>query len=170
MSQEPGNRQASAAEFGRELQLAQRHNGLTADPMALSEPGGHPEQTGGTQALPLSGLSGLPDPAGGGSAPRGGGSIPAGGATSATPPPDPGMFAHTASVSQSSLPWQVPPVPQGPQSGPVPTVPPPKQNRKRILIASAAAAAVLLLVVAGVFIVTSSRDTGGGGGPPPPRP
>jgi N-acetylneuraminic acid mutarotase len=167
MSREPGARQASAAEFGRELQLAQRHNGLTADPMALSEPGGHPEQTGGTQALPLSGLSGLRDPAGGGSVPPGGGSIPPGGATAATPPPDPGMFAHTASVSQSSLPWQVPPVPQGPQSAPVPTVPPPKRNGKRILIASAAAAAVLLLVIAGVFIVTSSRDTGGGEAPAP---
>jgi serine/threonine protein kinase/N-acetylneuraminic acid mutarotase len=163
MSREPGERQASAAEFGRELQLAQRHNGLTADPMALSEPGGHLEQTGGTQAIPL---SGLPDPSGGGS-----GSIPPGGATAATPPPDPRMFAHTASISQSSLPWQVPPVPpvpQGPQSGPVPAVPPPKRNRKPILIASAAAAAVLLLVITGVFIVTSSRDTRGGEAPAPP--
>jgi serine/threonine protein kinase/N-acetylneuraminic acid mutarotase len=167
MSREPGARQVSAAEFGRELQLAQRHNGLTADPMALSEPGGHPEQTGGTQALPLSGLSGVPAPPGGGSVPPGGGSVPPGGAGAATPPPDPGMFAHTASVSQSSLPWQVPPVPQGPQSGPVPTVPPPNRNRKRILIASAAAAAVLLLVIASVFIVTS-RDKGGGEAPAPP--
>jgi serine/threonine protein kinase/N-acetylneuraminic acid mutarotase len=159
MSQQPGARQASAAEFGRELQLAQRHNGLTADPMALSEPGGHPEQTGGTQALPLSGSSGLPDPSRGG--------IPPGGATAATPPPDPAMFAHTASISQSSLPWQIPPVPQGPQSGPVPAVPPPKRNRKRILIASAAAAAVLLLVISAVVIVTS-RDTRGGEAPAPP--
>jgi serine/threonine protein kinase/N-acetylneuraminic acid mutarotase len=163
MSQEPGARQASAAEFGRELQLAQRHNGLTADPMALSEPGGHPEQTGGTEALPLSGSWGP-------SGPPGGGSVSPGGATAATPPPDPRMFAHTASISQSSLPWQVPPVPpvpQGPQSGPVPTVPPPKGNRKRILIASGAAAAVLLLVIAGVFIV-ASRDTRGGEAPAPP--
>lgn len=160
MSQEPGARQASAAEFGRELQLAQRHNGLTADPMALSEPGGHPEQTGGTEALPLSGTSGPSGPPGGGSVPPG--------ATAATPPPDPRMFAHTASISQSSLPWQVPPGPPGQQSGPVPTVPPPNRNRKRILIASAAAAAVLLLVIGGVFIVSSSRDTGGGEAPAPP--
>ena len=166
MSREPGARQASAAEFGRELQLAQRHNGLTADPMALSEPGGRPEQTGGTQAIPLSGSSGLPDPSGGGSIPPGGGSNPPGGATVATPPPDPAMFAHTASISQSNLPWQVPPVPQGPQSGPVPAVPPPKRNRKRIVIASAAAA-VLLLVISGVFIVTSSRDTRGAEAPAP---
>ena len=38
MSLDPANRQASAEEFGRELQLAQRHNGLIPDSMALSEP------------------------------------------------------------------------------------------------------------------------------------
>ena len=58
MSKEPDDRQQSAEEFGRELQVAQRRNGLTADPMALSEPGGEPggepEQTGGTpRAEPL---------------------------------------------------------------------------------------------------------------------
>ncbi len=162
MSQEPAARQVSAAEFGRELQLAQRHNGLTADPMALSEPGGHPEQTGGTEALPLSGHSGP-------SGPPGGGAGPPGGDTAATPPPDPRMFAHTASISQSSLPWQVPPGMQGPPSGPVPAVPPPpKGNSKRILIASAAAAAVLLLVISSVFIVTRSRDKPGNEAPAPP--
>ena len=161
MAQEPGARHASAADFGHALQLAQRHNGLTADPMALTEPGGHPEPTGGTQALPLSGVSGLPGP-------PGGGSVPPGGATAATPPPDPRMFAHTASISQSSLPWQVPPGLQGPPSGPVPAVPPPNGNRKRILIASAAAAAVVLLVIAGVFVVSSSRDTRGGQATAPP--
>jgi serine/threonine protein kinase/N-acetylneuraminic acid mutarotase len=154
MSQEPGKRQASAAEFGRELQLAQRHNGLTAEPMALSEPGGQPEQTGGTQALPLS----VPDSPAESSEPA---SIAPGPPTAATPRPDPNMFAHTSSISQTSLPWQ--PV----KPGPVPTAPPTKRNRNRILIASAAALAVLLLVIGGVFIVTSSRDTGGGGGPQP---
>jgi serine/threonine protein kinase/N-acetylneuraminic acid mutarotase len=153
MARQPGKRQASAAEFGRELQLAQRHNGLTADPMALSEPGGQPEQTGGTQAIPLSGSPSLPDPSGGGS-------IPPDGATAATPPPDPRMFAHTGSISQSSLPWQIPPV-QAPD--PLTIATPKKKGRKRVLIASAAAAAALLLVIGGVFIVTSSRDSGGGG-------
>ncbi len=42
MSVEPEERQVSAEEFGRELQLTQRHNGLTADPMALSEPSSEP--------------------------------------------------------------------------------------------------------------------------------
>jgi serine/threonine protein kinase/N-acetylneuraminic acid mutarotase len=155
MSREPGKRHASAAEFGRELQLAQRHNGLTADPMALSEPGGQPEQTGGTQAIPLSGPAGQPDLSGGVS-------IPPDRPTAATPPPDPNMFAHTASVSQSSLPWQVPPK-LAPD--PLTTATPKKKGRKGVLIASAAAVAALLLVISGVYIVTSSRDTGGGGGP-----
>lgn len=149
MSLEPGKRQASAAEFGRELQLAQRHNGLTADPMALGEPGGQPEQSGRTQAIPLSERARQPDPSHGASRPWGE-------STRATPP-SPGMFASTAPVGQSSSPWQVPPMPPRPSTA----VTPKKQDRKRILIAAAAAAAVLLLVIGGVFIVASSRDTGG---------
>ena len=47
LSREPADRHASAEEFGRELQLAQRHNGLTPDPMALSEPAGQPGADGG---------------------------------------------------------------------------------------------------------------------------
>ena len=39
MSLDPAKRHASAADFGRELQLAQRHNGLIADSMVLSETG-----------------------------------------------------------------------------------------------------------------------------------
>ena len=169
MSKEPADRQQSAAEFGRALQLAQRHNGLTADPMALSEPGGQPEKTGGTPA------TFTPPPA------------PSARQTALEAAvPDPGMFAHTKSVSPSNAaagnPAHVRPHrvrsaspasawshPAGfaprrasdlRSSPPVPETP--KKNRKRILIASAAAAAVLLLVVGGVFIVTSSQDTGGG--------
>ena len=74
LSREPADRYASAAEFGRELQFAQRHNGLTPDQMALSEPAGHPEQTGGTQALPL------PEPSSR-TGPHEEGSIAAGGST-----------------------------------------------------------------------------------------
>jgi serine/threonine protein kinase/N-acetylneuraminic acid mutarotase len=159
MSKEPGERQASAAEFGRELQLAQRHNGLTADPMALSEPGGQLEQTGGTQATPLSGSAGQPDSSGGGSIP------PA--PTAATPPPGPDMFAHTASISQSSLRWRVP---QSPQAPPLPTVLPKKRDPKKLLIALGAAAAALLLVIGGVYIVTSRNTGGGGEAAPSPAP
>src|SRR4029079_18678925 len=53
LSREPADRYASAADFGPELQFAQRHHGLTPDQMALSDAAGHPEKTGGTQALPL---------------------------------------------------------------------------------------------------------------------
>ncbi len=154
LSREPVDRYGSAAEFGRELQFVQRHNGLTPDQMALSEPAGHPEQTSGTQALPLpepSSRTGLHEE----------GSIAAGGSTGSLPPPTPDMFAHTASVSQSSLKWQ--PVPSAESPDPRTTTLNPETNkdRKKVLIAVGAAAAVLLLVIAGVFIV-SSRDTGGG--------
>ena len=100
MSKEPDDRQQSAEEFGRHLQLAQRHNGLTADPMALSEPGGEPEMTGGTPA------TFTPPPA------------PSARQTALEAAvPDPGMFAHTKSVSPSNVPWQ--------PGTPPPTTPPP---------------------------------------------
>ncbi|PRC47901.1 protein kinase, partial [Mycobacterium sp. ITM-2017-0098] len=54
MSLDPTDRFDSAAEFGRTLQEAQRHNGLTADVMAISEATAPAEQPEGTQALPLS--------------------------------------------------------------------------------------------------------------------
>jgi serine/threonine protein kinase/N-acetylneuraminic acid mutarotase len=155
MSLDSTKRQASAEEFGRELQLAQRHNGLIADPMALSEPNGHHEEpSGGTQAMPLSEPIGEPPP-------PPAASTPPVESTASTPPPDPNMFAHTASVSASSLPWQAL------RPGPQPDVPPKKRDRKRILIVAGAAAAALLLVISGVYIVTSSHKTGGGGTPPP---
>jgi serine/threonine protein kinase/N-acetylneuraminic acid mutarotase len=148
MSIEPAQRFASAADFGRALQLAQRHNGLMPDQMALSEHPAAPEQTGNTQGIPLGEVSGdnsVPGEA----------SISGPRATASTPAPDPRMFAHTASVSQSSLPWQVP------QPDPATTLlQTKKRNRRRILIASLAGAAVLLLVVGGVYLVTSSRDSG----------
>ncbi|SEH65188.1 Serine/threonine protein kinase [Mycolicibacterium rutilum] len=144
MAKEPADRYPSAAEFGRVLQLAQRHNGLAADAMALSEPGGHLEQTGGTQAIPLSELSGQPESEQ---------ELPVG-----APPPS-NMFAHTASISASSLPWQAVQVP--PSAPPPDPPPPPKRDRKRVLLVSGAVIAVLLLVISGV-LVASTRDSGGG--------
>jgi serine/threonine protein kinase/N-acetylneuraminic acid mutarotase len=155
MSLDPAKRYASAADFGHDLQLVQRHNGLVADPMALSEPTGHHEQTGGTQALPLAEPSGPV-------VVSGAVSTPPGEPTASTPPPTPDMFAHTTSVSGSSLPSQAV------RPGPVPDIPPKKRDRKKILIVAGAAAAALLLVISGIFIVTSTRKTGGGGIPPPP--
>jgi serine/threonine-protein kinase PknK len=155
MSLEPAKRQASAAEFGRELQLAQRRNGLIPDPMAVGEPSGQPGQTEGMAAIPLS------EPAGQTDLPEAG-SISPGGPTGPTPPPlSANMFSHTASISASSLPWAVP-APEAPAS-----VTPKKRDRKRVLIASAAAVAALLLVISGVyFISTSSRGTSDGGARP----
>ena len=51
MSLDPTKRHASAADFGREMQLAQRHNGLIADSMVLSETNGESGQTAGTSAM-----------------------------------------------------------------------------------------------------------------------
>jgi serine/threonine protein kinase/N-acetylneuraminic acid mutarotase len=136
MSREPGDRHASAEELGHELQLAQRNNGLPADPMALSEPSGQQEQPESAQAVPSDSE-----------------------ASGATPRPTPDMLAHTASVSASSLPWKVAQV-SAPDPAPAGT--PGKRERKRLLIGSLAAVAALLLVISGVYIATSSRDTGGG--------
>ena len=170
MSKEPDDRQQSAGEFGRELQVAQRRNGLTADPMALSEPGGEPggepEQAGGTPA------NFTPPPA------------ESARQTAVFEParPDPGMFAHTSSVSASNLPWQAvtPPPPDLPAPGlpapgfaapGFPAAEAPKKDRKRILIAGGAALAGVLLVVSGIYIVTvASRDKSGGEDTAPSRP
>ena len=172
MSREPGDRQMSVADFGRELQLAQRHNGLAADPMALSEPGGELESTGGTQALPLSGAPGQASksavPAEVSESNVGAPVLPQG----SGPPLDPNMFARTTSVSQGSVPWQVPPIPPTPpppsappaeaarQPDPESSATPEKRDRKRLLTTIGAAAAAVLLVISGIFIFTS-RDKGG---------
>src|SRR4051812_5984579 len=162
LSREPADRYASAADFGRELQFAQRHNGLTPDHMALSEPSGHPEQTGGPQAVPS------PEPSAR-TGPLEEAAVSASGSTGALPPPTPDMFAHTASVSQSSLRW--PPVQPADSVDPRTTTvtPETKKNRRNILIASAAALAALILVAGGIYIVTSKRDTGGAA-PAPSQP
>jgi serine/threonine protein kinase/N-acetylneuraminic acid mutarotase len=143
MSLEPAARHASAAEFGRDLQLAQRHNGLMPDSMALSEPKREPEPTLGTPAMPLSGLTGE---------------------TSATAPPSLGA------PSGPPVPPPQPP-PQPPPDAPPPSAPWPiqepsgptgitrmKRNRKPLLIAAAAAVGVLVLVISGVYF-TSTRDS-----------
>lgn len=139
MALDSADRFDSAAEFGRTLQEAQRHNGLTADTMAIGEPAPS-EQPEGTQALPLSEPSNTPvvPP------------IPVNVPPAPTPaPPPPDMFAR----SPSNQPWNLPP----------PAVTP-KTDRKKTVIALAAAAAAVLLVIGTVVIVAVSRDTGGGGG------
>ena len=93
MSLDPANRQASAEEFGHELQLAQRRNGLIPDSMALSdtngEPGQEPAQTVGTAAMQFTGTIGETDESKATSDSPGGPSGP----TPPTPPP-PGPIAR----------------------------------------------------------------------------
>ena len=147
MSLDPANRQASAADLGRELQAAQRHNGLIPDSMALSEPvTGEQEQTLGATAMQLSGPgghTGAPPPP-----------------TGASPPPT-GALPLMAdaptplAMNLSSMPWPV-------QHSAAPARGTPKKwNRKPMLIAGAAAVVALLLVVSGIYFV-SSRDEGSG--------
>ncbi|OBK77509.1 serine/threonine-protein kinase [Mycobacterium sp. 1164985.4] len=166
MARKPSERYASAADFGHELQLAQRHNGLTADAMALSEPSAAPEQPEGTQAVAVSDLAepSVSAPAEPLSPAR---RTPATSGASDAPAPEPGMFAHTASISQSSLPWQLPP---GVRPGQEADTPPERSGRKRALIVSGAIVAVLLLVISGVFVVASTRDNGGGQTAAPAQP
>ena len=142
MSLDPAGRFGSAAEFGRALQEAQRHNGLTADSMAIGDPTPSAEQPEGTQALPLS------EPSYTSAVPPIPVNVPP---APPPPPPPPDMFAR----SPSNTPWNPPPPP--------PVAP---KNRKT-LIALGAAAAVVLLVIGTVAIVASSRDTDGGGGATP---
>jgi hypothetical protein len=71
------------------------------------------------------------------------------------------MFAHTASVSQSSLKWPAP------SSAPrTTTVKSEGRDRRKLLIISAALAAVVLLVAGGIYLVRSSRNAPGA--PPAP--
>ena len=152
MSLDPANRQASAADLGRELQAAQRHNGLIPDSMALSEPvSGEQEQTLGAPAMQLSGPggpTGAPPPPAGTPPPPG-----------ASPPPPadapiPMADAPTPlAMNLSSMPWPVQ------QSAAPARVTPKKWNRKPMLIAAAAAVVALLLVVSGIYFI-SSRDKG----------
>jgi serine/threonine protein kinase/N-acetylneuraminic acid mutarotase len=141
MALDPAERFESAAEMGRALQEAQRHNGLTADAMAISDAPPPPAQPEGTQALPLS------EPSYQSVVPP----IPVNVPPAPPPaPPPPDMFAR----SPSNTPWNPPPPP------PVA----PKTGSKKTLIALAAAAAAVLLVIGTVVIVAATRDTGGGDG------
>ncbi|BBZ58707.1 hypothetical protein MMON_00080 [Mycolicibacterium monacense] len=172
MSREPADRYASAEEFGLELQLAQRHNGLTADPMALSDPSAPPEEPAGAEAPDATGrheptgadslgATGADSLGATGADSLGATGADSLGATGAMPPPTPGMFAHTASISASSLPWAVSPSAPPPAPGPPPDGAAEKPERNRKLIAAAAALAVLLLVASGVYMVVTPRDDAG---------
>jgi serine/threonine protein kinase/N-acetylneuraminic acid mutarotase len=164
MSLDPAERHASAAEFGRALQSAQRHNGLIVDQMVLSEgtgQAGQPE-TAAIQFATQTDMSQAPSLIGGPPA--------------APPPPPPVSPSPTGPVSPSPggpispMPPHIPPggfgppSPQPPQSdGPTSIIKKKAQDRRSLLMIGAAAI-VALLLVAGVIYFVSSPDKGTGGG------
>jgi serine/threonine protein kinase len=168
MSLDPAERFPSAAEFGRELQAAQRHNGLTADSMVLSETSVGPGQAASTSAIRYP-----PDPQTDLSV---GASLAPGGPPGPPPPmPVSNLAGSTGPISPSpggpmppDPPAPIPPAPRPPipPAGYSPLVPgsdgptsvtrkPP--NRRSLLLAAAAAIAAVLLVVGGIYFI-SSRD------------
>ncbi len=173
MSLDPTERHASAADFGREMQSAQRHNGLMADSMVLSETNAESGQTTGTSAIRFATVSqtDLSEAA----------SIALGGPPGPTPPtPVSNLPGPTGRISPSpggpippSPPSPIPPGPRGPiPSGahrpPIPESDGPTsitrktRDRRPLLFAVAAAVVALLLVVSGIYFI-SSRDNGNGG-------
>jgi serine/threonine protein kinase/N-acetylneuraminic acid mutarotase len=166
MSMDPAERHVSAAEFGRDLQSAQRHNGLIADAMVLSEtssPSAPPADTSSTQ-FSTAGHTDLSEAA----------SVALGGPPVPTPPmPVSSLPASTGPVSPS-VGVPIPPIPPGPippgghtpgSDGPTSIIKKP-QNRRSLLLAGAAALAVLILVAGSIYFISSrdKSDTGGGGG------
>lgn len=179
MSLDPTKRHTSAADFGRELQLAQRHNGLMADSMVLSETNGEPDQTSAaTSAMRFAtvGETDLSEPA----------SIALGGSAGPMPPTPlsnlPGPTGPIPPGPTGSIP-PIQPIPLSP-SGPIPPSPPgpippgaePRipdsdrpttitqntRNLKPLLFVAAAALVALVLVASGIYFI-SSRDKGNGG-------
>jgi serine/threonine-protein kinase PknK len=174
MSLDPAKRPASAAEFGRELQAAQRHSGLIPDSMALSHVSG---ETGPTADIPTTQQSG---PTGGSDGSEAASSS-AGGQVGEThtPVPSPsgtswptrqtrGQKSATSAISPRSDPGagNVPPggwVPPGPQA-PAWSGPPQKKPNRTLMLMVAAAAVVSLVVVASTvyILVTRGSSTGNG--------
>ncbi|OBC02907.1 protein kinase [Mycobacterium sp. 852013-50091_SCH5140682] len=176
MSLDPTQRHPSAADFGREMQLAQRHNGLMADSMVLSETNGEPEQPPATAAMQFAtfGETDLSDPSS---------RIPDGSQTPA--PPASNLPGSTGPISSGPIsafrPPPLPPSPPGPvppsPPGPVPPSPrgagpdpdgttkvrPTARNLRPLLLVAAAVLVALVLVASGIYFI-ASRDKGNGGG------
>jgi serine/threonine protein kinase len=180
MSLDPAKRPASAADFGQELQAAQRHNGLPPDSMTLPNITGGEESEGvpaavinvsdrhsdpieaqsappvSTSSSPSSNFeppatSGPPVlPMGGFPADAGG--VPTRGLSTVDPPSDPG----TRRVPS----WGSGPPPPEPPAGPPPPGPRPARKKRLRLVALAAAA--LLLVIGSIYFVMSRGGSGAG--------
>jgi len=173
MSLDPTKRHASAADFGHELQLAQRHNGLITDSMVLSESNGESGQTADTSAMRFAtvGQTDLSEAA----------SVALGGPPGPTPPTPVSNLPGPPGPISPSPGGPIPPRPLGPiPPGPRGPIPPGAQgppipesdgptsitrktrNRRPLLFVAAAAVVALLLVISGIYFI-SSRDKGNGG-------
>ena len=152
MSLDPANRQASAADLGRELQAAQRHNGLIPDSMALSEPvAGEQEQTLGADSdATVRVRSHRHARTDDWRAPTTDRCASTAGQRAST---DGRMRRHrTPCTCEHAVAGRSSPARR---RGPTPKT----WNRKTMLIAGAAAVVALLLVISGVYFI-SSRDKG----------
>ena len=176
MSLDPAKRPASAAEFGRELQAAQRHNGLPPDSMALpiatdEHPvGGATASEGPLSESDLSKVSSVVpgDPTGAMDTPMW---TTAGTSESSdmAPPQSVGGLATGAGAVPTSRISKAGPM-SGPGTGrippdgwgpPQPSAGPGPARRKTILLVSLAALAAVLLVIGIVYVVVP-RDSGTG--------
>jgi serine/threonine protein kinase/N-acetylneuraminic acid mutarotase len=191
MSLDPAKRPTSAADFGRELQAAQRHNGLPPDSMAL--PTATAEFAAGTPTV-AHGLGVQADPSvSPASAPAtgsGGNKPPVSPPSSSWAPSDPsrpslaGLATGEGEPPTSRASMVNPPSgPGGPKAtarewdgpGPPPDWSAPAKNAKKkwdrrtIAIIAGAVVAVVLLVIGGVVLVTShgGKGTGNVAGSPP---
>jgi len=150
MSLDPTERHASAAEFGRDLQAAQRNNGLIADSMVLSESSGKSAQPAETSAMLFATAehTDLSEAA------------PVVPAAPPVPPPPPPVASPPTSTGP------IPPIPHLPHvpesDGPTSVIKSKPQNPKNLLLMVGAVIAVLVLVAGGIYFV-SSRDKGDSG-------
>jgi serine/threonine protein kinase/N-acetylneuraminic acid mutarotase len=179
MSLDPAKRPASAADFGRELQAAQRHNGLPPDSMSLPPATG--ERAVGSPSTSERPLSDAPEVSSDPSESATGAhpiwrsvGVPESSGMSGTPPQFVGGLAadaHERSTSQVSMAKPVSDMGTGaiPPYGSEPPAPlavakPGPARRKTILLVSAAAVAAVLLMIGVVYIVMPRGGGNGAGG------
>ncbi|OBF54177.1 protein kinase [Mycobacterium sp. 852002-50816_SCH5313054-b] len=178
MALDPADRPASAEEFGRELQAAQRLNGLKPDAMAITGPAVAPNTNGGEAQPPAhdGATSAIGAPIGHEDTNQTAPLSPSG--------PDPGEYSEAASLLRSGHGMETQPeTPAGDSNGPPrearsaapPPVPPPwrkpaavrvkewfaepGKTRSRVGLVVGAAAVVAVLVAGAVFLGLRPNDS-----------
>ncbi|SBS75744.1 Serine/threonine protein kinase with Kelch repeats [uncultured Mycobacterium sp.] len=168
MSLDPTERHVSAAVFGRELQAAQRHNGLIVDAMVLSEANGQSGQPAETSAISLA-TAEQTDLSEVESIVLGGPPAPPPGSPVSSPPSSTGPVSPVPGAPLPPIPPGLAPprghgLPAPGPDGPTSIIKKP-QNRRSLLLGAAAAVVVLVLVAGSIYFVSSrdKSDTAGGG-------